>query len=127
MLPFVNQIEFHPWVPDATRDLARWCQAHAVAVTAYSSLRGARKRARADGVQRVAAAHADAGVTDAQVLLRWALQQGVAVIPGATSPEHIRENLYLPDFDLTESDLAVLSGSEAPQTPAQGSAAGKAA
>ena len=73
------------------------------------------------------AAHADAGVTDAQVLLRWALQQGVAVIPGATSPEHIRENLYLPDFDLTESDLAVLSGSEAPQTPAQGSAAGKAA
>ena len=127
VLPLVNQIEFHPWVPDATRDLARWCQARGVAITAYSSLRGARKRARADAVQRVAAAPADAGVTDAQVLLRWALRQGVAVIPGATSPEHIRENLYLPDFDLTESDLAVLRGSEAPPALAQGGASGEVA
>ena len=110
--PAVNQIQFHPWVPDATRELVKWCQARGIAITAYSSLRGARKSVRAERVARVAAAHADAGVTDAQVLLRWALRQGVAVIPGATTPEHICENLYLPSFDLTESDLALLSGAE---------------
>ena len=40
----------------------------------------------------------------AQVLLRWALDQGVAVIPGATSAAHISENLQVPLFDLTATD-----------------------
>jgi diketogulonate reductase-like aldo/keto reductase len=43
-----------------------------------------------------------------QVLLRWALARGVAVIPGATSAEHIRENLHLRPFVLSEEDDALL-------------------
>ena len=49
----------------------------------------------------VPAIAAAANATSAQVLLRWALEVGVAVIPGATSAQHIRENLAAGVFHLT--------------------------
>ena len=51
----------------------------------------------------IAGAH---GVTAAQVILRWNLQRGVVVIPGSSDPDHIRENLDILDFSLTEEDMA---------------------
>lgn len=92
--PAVNQIEFHPWVPDSTVELARWCQRRGVAVTGYGSLGSS--RARSDAQQgALAQMAAERGVSSAQLLLGWALEQGVAMIPGATSAEHIRANLRL--------------------------------
>lgn len=44
-------------------------------------------------------------VTSAQVILRWNLQKGVVVIPGSSNPEHIRENLDLFDFQLTDKEM----------------------
>ena len=44
-------------------------------------------------------------VTSAQVILRWNLQKGVVVIPGSSNPEHIRENLDLFDFQLTDEEM----------------------
>lgn len=41
----------------------------------------------------------------AQVILRWNLQKGVVVIPGSSDPDHIRENLDLFDFALTEAEM----------------------
>lgn len=43
-------------------------------------------------------------VTPSQVLLAWALQQNVAIIPKATSEQHIKENVAL-DFIIDEKDL----------------------
>ena len=116
--PLVNQLEYHPWVPAATRELVRWCQRSGIAVTAYGSLGGSSSRAgetspEGASVARIATEH---GATNAQVLLRWALAQGVAVIPGATSDKHIRENLYPPEFELTGQDLALLAGTDRPRT-----------
>merc|ERR1719316_1733373 len=45
------------------------------------------------------------GRTSAQVLLKWAVDQGVVVIPGATSHDHIKENLNLEGFDIAFSAL----------------------
>lgn len=58
-------------------------------------------------VQSVAARYSR---TPAQVLHRWALQQGVAVIPKSGTPARIAENLRLADFDLSELDMRLLSG-----------------
>ena len=52
----------------------------------------------------------------AAVLLRWALEQGVAVIPGATSADHIRENLHLPHFEWTAADRDRLANAARPES-----------
>lgn len=47
--------------------------------------------------------------TAAQVILRWHLQRGVAAIPGSSNPEHIRENISVFDFSLTEEEMASIA------------------
>lgn len=49
------------------------------------------------------------GVTSAQVILRWNLQRGVVVIPGSSNPDHIRENLDLFGFELTDQEMAQIA------------------
>ena len=53
-------------------------------------------------ISAIAEAH---GVTSAQVILRWNLQRGVVVIPGSSNPDHIRENLTLFGFELTDEEM----------------------
>ncbi|CAJ1394407.1 unnamed protein product [Effrenium voratum] len=109
--PAVNQLEFHPWVPEETKDLVKWCQNTGIVVTAYGSLGGSSNQARGEVVSQVAKKY---GKTNAQVLLRWALDQQVAVIPGASSEQHIREDLDLEGFQLSPQDLAQLTAAEMP-------------
>ena len=45
------------------------------------------------------------GKTNAQIILRWHVQEGNIVIPGSKSPEHIRENIDIFDFELTENEM----------------------
>lgn len=44
--------------------------------------------------------------SSAQVILRWHIQSGNVVIPGSKSPDHIRDNFDLFDFELTEEEMA---------------------
>ena len=53
-------------------------------------------------IRAIAAAH---GVSSAQVILRWDLQRGIVVIPGSSNPEHIKENLDIFDFELTDEEM----------------------
>ncbi|XP_076461257.1 9,11-endoperoxide prostaglandin H2 reductase-like isoform X2 [Babylonia areolata] len=48
--------------------------------------------------------------TPAQILLRWAVQQGVGVLPKSTNKKHIEENAQVFDFELKEHDMQTLSG-----------------
>ena len=128
--PEVNQLPFHPWVANRTRSLVAWCKRNGIQVTAYQSLGGSscpdwlkayrlalkpcpanRQDAMKGAVRHVATKY---GVSQAQVLLRYALDQGVAVIPGATSASHIRDNLKLDAFRLTSEDMARLESSAPP-------------
>jgi 2,5-diketo-D-gluconate reductase A len=85
--PAVNQIEVHPRRPAA--QLRAFCASHGIAVVAYGSLgSGDPSLLAAPLVQRAAAA---AGRTPPQVLLRWALQSGMAIIPKSVHPERIEQ------------------------------------
>ncbi|MEF8939506.1 MAG: aldo/keto reductase [Salinivenus sp.] len=93
-----NQIEFHPWY--VRPELLEYCQAHDIVVQAAAPL--ARAAVLDDPVVvDVAEAH---DVTPAQVVLRWAVEKGVVVLPKSTTPAHIRTNLALFDWDLGAED-----------------------
>ena len=118
--PAVVQIEYNPWMANSTHEYVQWLQGQAIAVTAYASLRprGQQVVGGAGGVAQVAKRH---GVTSSQVLLRWAIDRRVAVIPGATSKEHIHTNLQLGGIHLTPADselfardVVTLFGASAP-------------
>lgn len=48
-------------------------------------------------------------VSNAQVILRWHIQAGNIVIPGSTNPEHIRDNLAVKDFQLSDLEMKALT------------------
>ena len=49
------------------------------------------------------------GKSSSQIILRWHIQSGNIVIPGSKNPEHIRSNLELFDFSLTEDEMAEIN------------------
>lgn len=104
--PVVNQVELHPRLPQA--ELRAFHAARGIRTEAWSPL--ARGRLLDDPVlARLAAAH---GRSPAQIVLRWHVQLGNVVIPKASSPERIRENLDVFDFELDADDLAAIAALE---------------
>jgi len=94
-----NQVEFHPFLNQ--RMLLESCNKNNVAVTAYSPLaRG--KVFREVIIKGVAAKY---GKTAGQVSIRWLLQKGMAVIPKASSREHMAENIDVYDFKISNNDM----------------------
>lgn len=47
--------------------------------------------------------------TNAQIILRWHVQMGYQVIPGSTNPQHIKDNLNILDFELTDEEMAEIA------------------
>ncbi len=52
------------------------------------------------------------GVTEAQVLLRWGLQKGYAVLPKSTNPARIRQNFDLLSFEIDDTDMGAIEKME---------------
>jgi 2,5-diketo-D-gluconate reductase A len=100
--PTVNQIELHPRLQQA--ELRAWHADHDIATEAWSPL--AQGELLEDGTIETVAAHHDR--TPAPAILRWHLQLGNVVIPKSSSPERIRENCEVFDFELSEDDMAAL-------------------
>lgn len=113
--PAMLQIEAHPYL--AQEKLIRCARGYGIDVTAFSPL-GAQsyfELGMADGgesllgaapVMVAAQAH---DKTPAQVLLRWGVQRGTAVIPKTSRPERMRENLAIDDFELSAVEMAAIS------------------
>jgi 2,5-diketo-D-gluconate reductase A len=102
-MPTINQIELHPLLQQA--ELRAWHAEHGIATEAWSPL--AQGEVLEDETLMTIAAHHQKTV--AQVILRWHLQLGNVVIPKSVTPERIRANLDLFDFELTEDDLAAIA------------------
>jgi diketogulonate reductase-like aldo/keto reductase len=98
----VNQIEFHPWFQRP--DLVEYCAETDVVVEAAAPL--ARTEIFEDDVVQDLAETYDR--SPSQVVLKWAIERDVVVLPKSSSPEHVRENADLFDWDLADEDLAAL-------------------
>jgi 2,5-diketo-D-gluconate reductase B len=99
-----NQVEYHPFLDQS--EILEKCQKNGMMLTAYSPL------ARGDviGNDSLKEIGDKYGKSEVQVSLRWLIQQdNVAAIPKATSEEHIRQNLEIFDFELTEQEMKTIS------------------
>ena len=114
--PSSLQVEMHPRLTQ--EKLLRFCNQENIAVTAFSPLGapsyvplGMAKETDsllinqdileiADVVQR----------TPAQVLLRWGVQRGTAVVPKTSQPKRLKENISLFDFSLSEEQMLIIDG-----------------
>jgi D-xylose reductase len=113
--PAVLQIEAHPYLTQGK--LIRLAHDYGVTVTAFSPL-GALSYVeldmagkgdsvlREEAVTQAASAH---GETAAQVVLKWGLQRGTAIIPKTSKAARMQENLALDDFELTADEMAAIS------------------
>jgi 2,5-diketo-D-gluconate reductase A len=101
--PTIDQVELHPRLQQA--ELRAWLSEHGIATEAWSPL--AQGELLSDEtIVGIAERH---GKTPAQAILRWHLQLGNVVIPKSATPERIRENLDLFDFELSKEELAAIA------------------
>jgi D-xylose reductase len=113
--PAVLQVELHPYLGQPK--LVRFCHDAGIAVTGFSPLgalsyvsigmAGEGESVLDQPVVKAAAARH--GKTPAQVVLRWGVQRGTAIVPKTTRPDRLAENLALFDFDLSADEMAAIS------------------
>lgn len=114
--PAVLQVELHPYLTQ--QGLVDFCLHNGIAVTAYSSFgassyvsMGVAKESESvleDPV--VTAIGSEYGKTGAQIVLKWAVQRGTAVIPKSMNAVRIKENFDLFDFELTDAQMTEING-----------------
>jgi len=97
--PMVNQIELHPRLTQ--EPLRSFCNEHGIAVTSWSPL--ARGALLMEPTLLQIAEQYDK--TSAQVIIRWHLQNNLIVIPKSVTPERIRENSEVADFELSPEEM----------------------
>ncbi len=109
--PAVLQVELHPYLTQ--QKLLRFCREANIVVTGFSPL-GAESYfslgmaqsdesvLRDDAVLKIASR---LGRSPGQVVLRWGIQRGTAIVPKTSRPERLIENLNLFDFELNEADM----------------------
>lgn len=102
--PAVLQMECHPYAQRlAMREKVKpW----GIQVECWFPLGGAMSNGallKDPVIMDIAQAH---GKTPAQVILRWHIQEGFSVIPGASNPDYIKENIEIFDFELTPEEMA---------------------
>ena len=108
VVPVVNQIELHPAFQQS--ELRQIHAELGIATEAWSPLaRGA--ALVLPEVRHVAQA---VGHSPAQVIIRWLIQQGIAVFPKSAHPSRLAENLAVFDFELSDTQMATMAA--VPQT-----------
>ena len=118
-MPDANQIELHPW--SQKPDLIAYMAENGIAPIAYSSLvplstwrtEAGQDSAKTEDMMADGGAFkgmaAKYGVTEAQLLLRWGVQNGYAVLPKSLNPDRMRQNIDLFSFAIDNADIAKMA------------------
>ena len=101
--PALVQNEIHPYYQE--QEVVPYIQSLGIVVQGWYPFGGRGHTSELLGdetLNKIADTH---GVSAAQVILRWNLQRGVVVIPGSGNPDHIKENLDIFGFALSDSEM----------------------
>lgn len=102
--PAVLQIECHPYAQRLV--MREKVKPYGIQVECWFPLGGAMSNGalfKDPTIVAIAEAH---GKTPAQIILRWHIQEGFSVIPGASNPDYIKENIQIFDFELSDEEMA---------------------
>ncbi len=102
--PAVNQIELHPYL--LNEQVHEYGREHGIATEAWSPI--AQGEVLDD--QAIAGIAEEHGKTPAQVVLRWHVERGNIVFPKSVTPERIRENFEIFDFELDREQIERIDG-----------------
>lgn len=122
-LPQANQLELHPWTQKPA--LVQYLREKSIVPIAYSSLAplstwrteegqdsaksAAMKAEGREGESQFAPFAHKYGVSEAQLLLRWGLQNAYPVLPRSLNPQRMQQNLDLYSFSIDEEDMTELA------------------
>ena len=101
--PQIMQIECHPYAQ--RKHWQERCAAEGIQIECWFPLGGRDSKGeilRDKTINEIAKAH---GKTAAQVIIRWHIQESFSVIPGSSNPAHIKENIEVFDFTLTDAEM----------------------
>jgi diketogulonate reductase-like aldo/keto reductase len=103
IIPSVNQMEFSPFL--FLQEELNYCKQHQIILQAYTPLvRG--QKFNDLRLQKLAEKYQK---TPAQIILRWAVQQGISTIPKSSNPSRIRENFCIFDFEIEPTDIQFMN------------------
>lgn len=102
IMPFVNQIEYHPGMNQ--EDIYDYCIKNEIQIEAYSPL-GNGQIMKNQLLRDIASRE---GKTVAQICLRWEVQKNVVMIPRTSKVERLKENLDIFDFELTDDEMRLI-------------------
>lgn len=102
--PTLLQVAFNP--VERHQGVVSFCQDRGIPVIGHSPLSPAGLLGRTK-LEEISARH---GKPPAQAVLRWAIQRGVVPIPSSTRPDHIKANLDIKDFELSEGEMEQIDG-----------------
>lgn len=103
-MPVLDQLEVHPWLTE--KPMLKFNAEHNIITQAWSPL-GRGKRLDDPVLLKLAAAH---GKTPAQIILRWHLQNGIAIIPKSVHQDRIKANADIFDFKLSPAEMQQIDG-----------------
>jgi 2,5-diketo-D-gluconate reductase A len=104
VVPAVNQVELHPYL---TQEALREFDAeHGIATEAWSPIAKGGELLSDPAITSLAEKY---GKTPAQVVIRWHLQLGNVVIPKSVTPERIKQNFEVFDFELADDDVVSIN------------------
>ena len=102
--PAVMQIECHPYAQ--RKEWQQKTRQHNIQLECWFPLGGEMSNGalfKDPTIQKIAKVH---GKSPAQIIIRWHIQEGFSVIPGATRHDYIKENISVFDFYLTDEEMA---------------------
>lgn len=103
IMPSVNQIEYHPGFMQ--NDCVKFCTDNNIQVEGWSPL-GRGKVLENEMLKEIALKY---NKSVAQLCIRWALQNNVLPLPKSTTPNRIKENFEVFDFEILESDMSLIN------------------
>ncbi len=94
----VNQVEFHPYLYQ--KELLDYCTKNGIIITAYSPL----SRGKVFSEKKMTEISKKYNKTPGQITLKWMVEKNIVVIPKASSLKHLKSNMEIFDFKLTENE-----------------------
>ena len=103
IMPVLHQIETHPFYQE--RDLASLAVKTNTYIESWFPLGGREDISKILNNKVLVDIAKEHNKTVAQIVIRWHLQMNYIVIPGSSNEAHIKENINVFDFELTENDM----------------------